>query len=113
MAIKSYVIGFKSFSKYDNYGVKYHIGYDADGRMVTVWEGPLGGNGRSGSTLNPQELLQRLKNGKSFRRYFEITECEWFIPYIERMAEGDDVQIEEIRQAYKNNNAGADLPAID
>lgn len=110
MAVETYTIGLKRLSEYDNYGVEYHPNFESYGRMITVWEGTLGGNGKSGATLSPQELLKRVREGKAFRRYFEITDCEWFIPYIQRMAEGNDVSIEEIKKAYREKNEGVDLP---
>lgn len=106
------MIGIKSHSKYDNYGVDYLPDYENRGNMVTVWEGTLGGAGRSGATLSPQDLLKRFGEGKAFRRYFEITDCEWFIPYLMRMANGEDVSIEEIEKVYQNNNNGEERTII-
>ena len=45
-----------------------------------------------------------------FLRRCAEAKCEWFVPFVERMAAGDEVPIEEIKAAYRIHNEGQDMP---
>lgn len=44
-----------------------------------------------------------------FRRQCEAADCLWFYGLVERMAAGEEIPIEEIKAAYRENNGGKDL----
>lgn len=47
-------------------------------------------------------------------RWFEIQcqrlSCTWFLPYVRRMAKGEEVELEEIKAAYREHNGGKEIP---
>ena len=44
-----------------------------------------------------------------FRRQCEAAGCLWFYGLVERMAAGEEIPIEEIQAAYRENNGGKKL----
>jgi hypothetical protein len=44
-----------------------------------------------------------------FRRKCAEAGCSWFVSFVERMAGGEDIPIEEIKAAYRENNSGKEL----
>jgi len=90
------------------YGVDYIESWQGEGPKIGVWQGyARGGREVSGATLDPKAIL--VSPHKSF---FEKTNCEWFVPFVKRLAQGKEVDIEEIKTAYRANNAGAELPCV-
>ena len=88
------------------YGINYIDNWKGNGPRIGVWQGlARGGREVSGITLEPQNFLK-----SPHIAFIERTKCAWFLPYVERMARGEDVSLEEIKEAYRLNNAGADLP---
>jgi hypothetical protein len=45
-----------------------------------------------------------------FQRTCAEAHCGWFVPFVERMAAGDPVPIEELTAAYRLNNDGKEMP---
>lgn len=72
------------------YGVEYNP--ENKRTPVIVWEGPMG-QGRAGAELSIQDALL-----KKFRLYFERTDTLWFRDMLEKMSQGVDVSIEEIKR---------------
>jgi hypothetical protein len=46
-----------------------------------------------------------------FARRCAETKCEWFVPFVERMAAGEEVPLEEIQAAYRIHNEGQEMPS--
>lgn len=44
-----------------------------------------------------------------FARKCDEANCAWFVPFVERMAAGEDVSFEEIQNAYRVNNEGKEM----
>lgn len=92
--------------------------------MVSVFFGSIAGT-RQGPCLEPDRMLEwapsifydKSVNGKLwepgppgwFRRQCEAAGCLWFYGLVERMAAGEEVSIEEIKEAYRENNGGKEL----
>lgn len=78
-----------------------------------------------GPCLEPKEMLEwassiyydKSVNGKLwepgppgwFLRQCEAAGCLWFYGLVERMAAGEEIPIEEIKAAYRENNGGKEL----
>lgn len=45
-----------------------------------------------------------------FTRKCEEAGCAWFLPYVDRMAAGEDVPLEEIQFSYREHNEGREMP---
>jgi hypothetical protein len=86
------------------YGIRFTQNWNGAGPYVTVWRGARGGPGCSGATVSPAEVLQR------YRRYFVMSGAEWFVPLVQRLANGEEVPIDEIKRAFSIHNDGASLP---
>lgn len=91
------------------YGVEYLDDYQGEGPRIGVWQGHArGGRELSGAALTPVAFLH-----SPHRAFFEKTKCEWFLPFVERMASGEILSIDEVRKAYKFNNEGKDLQVVE
>jgi len=44
-----------------------------------------------------------------FRHKCAEAGCSWFVSFVERMAAGEDIPIEEIKAAYREHNGGKEL----
>ena len=67
---------------------------------IGVWEYAPTGKGSSGAGYSYQDCKKKLAASPRFRRLFRDANAEWFIPYIERMAAGEKVPIEEIEARH-------------
>lgn len=85
-----------------HYGVDYIENWNNEGPKIGVWQGHArGGREVSGATLDPESFLT-----SPHRSFLQKTNCEWFTPYIKRLAQGEKVDIEDIKKTYKENNGG-------
>jgi hypothetical protein len=100
-----YAIGEKFRDQF--YGVDYIPNWRGAGPHISVWRGARGGPGCVGATVIPGDALQR------YGKYFRLADCEWFIPFVKRLASGDEVPIDEIKREFSANNDGAELPSRD
>ena len=66
-----------------------------------------------GSAYQPEQFLRLQETNRFARAYMDEISANWFIPYVERMANGEDVSIEEIIGAYRANNNGADPEILE
>ena len=46
-----------------------------------------------------------------FERKCAEAGCSWFVPFVRRMAAGEDVPLEEIQAAYREHNEGREMPS--
>ena len=79
-------------------GVEYHPEYLK--APITIWEYSRIGRDASGCSLSYAECLTRVRDRPSFRRMFRQANAEWFLPFVERLAAGEDVTIEEINSKH-------------
>lgn len=85
-----------------------------------------------GATWPPMEMLEfkkghlvyRVSEGKEkatweeeLPAWFESrcaeAHCSWFVSMVQRMAKGEEVSLEEIRTAFRDNNGGLEMPCGD
>lgn len=73
---------------------------DSSGRPIGIWDG-FGAHATAGAYACSQALENR--------HWLEERNAAWFIPFLERLAKGERVPIEEIQKAYFEL-FGKDLP---
>jgi hypothetical protein len=124
---KTYLVGRTGSDPYDFLLIS--IQYEDDDKPVIVVQmglGPLA----QGPMLHPAKMLEfrphifhdeiidgRLKMvGMEqeppgwFGRKCKEAGCEWFVPYVERMSKGEEVALEELKEAYRMHNHGREMP---
>jgi len=71
---------------------------------VFLWTGR--GNSNVGGCFSPTEIMNQLEKREE---HFRLAGAEWFVPYIDRMAQGEEVLIGDIQDAYRSIH-GKELP---
>ena len=103
------------------------IAYHPERQTVSICQEAVVGPGAHGATFSPEEIITyrpytattTVVNGMVrilkaeqeppgwFQRICHKCHCEWFLPFVERMAAGEKIQIEEIQAAYFAYNGKA------
>lgn len=101
--------------------------FNEDTPLILVEWGYRGNT--EGPTLPPKEMLE-FRKGHLINRVVEgivkatweeeppgwferkcaEAHCSWFVPMVRRMAAGQEVPLEEIRAAFRENNGGREMP---
>lgn len=108
----TYILGEKyheGLPGYDsNVSMPVGVGYEhTSTEKVLFWIGH--GNSSVSGYMQPVEAT---KNHVKTCKRLQLAGCRWFLPYIERMARGEEVSLEEIKQAYRDNNNGREPEVI-
>jgi hypothetical protein len=72
------------------YGVDYVPNWNGKGPHITIWRGSRGGRGCVGATVSPGEALER------YKKYFSLADCEWFLEFVKKLADGEQIDTEQI-----------------
>lgn len=93
MRIKQYNIGIEPSSFYSGgfSGIDYLPGSDLP---FFLWEYARKGREASGAGYIAERVL------KEHQRFIERTNSTWLVPFLERMAKGESVDIEEIQSKH-------------
>ena len=123
-----YLVGSKEGTIYSKLQVSHAplgVYNDEPTVIVQIGEGPVA----EGCVLPPKKILDfsphifrdKAIDGKLkmvgmeqeapgwFARKCEEAGCSWFVPFVERMASGETVSLEEIQTAYRANNGGKEM----
>jgi HEAT repeat protein len=76
------------------------VGYDANDRRhpILLWERRSGAAFPTSLRLRPRDVLDVAK----YRAHVLEARAEWLLPFIQRLAAGDDVPVEQIIDAYRS-----------
>lgn len=59
----------------------------------------------------PTMTNPRLQRPGWFERKCAEAGCSWFVPFVRRMAAGEEIPLEEIQAAYREHNEGKEMPS--